>query len=208
VILILNAVPAVCVAILPPVVLVTANLLSPAGLTVTAALTSDVNPVAAAVMVALPAVVNVTEKVLVPDTSADAPGIALPLDAVKVTLFVAVVTTFQLASTPFTIALNAVPAVWAVGVPVLPVVEPGAAVSPGNNICSLFSAPALTLKLLLVPVEIFVAVIAWLVACVTVTDWLAKTPLTNADEVAGDMLPVAALVVKATVDVKLVTVLP
>src|SRR6266545_2805 len=48
---------------------------------------------------------------------------------------------FQLASTALTVKLKAVPADWAVGVPVLPVALPGAAVSPGNNSCSLASVP-------------------------------------------------------------------
>src|SRR5437016_9133752 len=64
-----------------------------------------------------------------------------------VTLGVALLTKFQLASTALTtipLAI-AVPAVCAVGVaPVLPVAVPGAAVSPGSRICSLVTAPALT----------------------------------------------------------------
>src|SRR5437763_6209849 len=58
-----------------------------------------------------------------------------------------VYTTFQLASTALTTIplVIAVPAVWAVGVAaVLPVAVPGAATSPGNRICSLVTAPGLT----------------------------------------------------------------
>ena len=53
-------------------------------------------------------------------------------------------TTFQLASTAFTVTLNGAPAVCALGVPVLPVAVPGAAVSPGTRSCSFAKAPALT----------------------------------------------------------------
>ena len=44
-----------------------------------------------------------------------------------------IVTRFQLASTALTVTLKALPAVWAEGVPVLPVALPGAAVSPGSR---------------------------------------------------------------------------
>ena len=44
-----------------------------------------------------------------------------------------VLTGFQLASTARTVTLNAVPAVWAVAVPLLPLAVPGAALSPGIN---------------------------------------------------------------------------
>ena len=57
-------------------------------------------------------------------------------------------TIFQLASTAFTVMPLeiAVPAVCAVGVPVLPEAVPGAAVSPGNRTCSLVTAPGLTVS--------------------------------------------------------------
>src|SRR5438477_153138 len=59
-------------------------------------------------------------------------------------------TRFQLASTALTVTVNGVPAVWAVGVPVLPVAVPGAAVSPGNRICRFTNAPTFTVTLALV----------------------------------------------------------
>src|SRR5438874_11258399 len=72
--------------------------------------------------------------------------VALASELMIVTLVVAVLTTFQLASTALTtipLAI-AVPAVCAVGAAaVLPVAVPGAATSPGNRICSLVTAPAL-----------------------------------------------------------------
>ncbi len=53
------------------------------------------------------------------------------------------VTGFQLASTALTVTVNEEPAVCAVGVPVLPVAVPGAAVSPGIRIWSFEKAAAL-----------------------------------------------------------------
>ena len=51
---------------------------------------------------------------------------------------------FQFASTALTVTAKAVPAVCAVGVPVLPVVFPGMAVSPGTSNCNFAKAPAIT----------------------------------------------------------------
>src|SRR5439155_1414581 len=53
-------------------------------------------------------------------------------------------TRFQAASTERMVTLNAVPAAWAEGVPVLPVALPGAAVSPGTSNCNLTNAPTFT----------------------------------------------------------------
>ena len=53
-------------------------------------------------------------------------------------------TTFQFASTAFTVTANCVPAVSADGVPVLPLAVPGEAFSPGSRSWSLANAPALT----------------------------------------------------------------
>ena len=62
--------------------------------------------------------------------------VALLSELVMVTFVVALVMMFQLASTAFTVMplAIAVPAVCAVGVPVLPEAVPGAAVSPGSRI--------------------------------------------------------------------------
>src|SRR5216683_2721813 len=98
-----------------------------------------------AVTVWLPAVLSVTLKDFVPATSAALEGrTALASEEVIAAVSVALVIRFQLASTALTVTLNAVPAVWAVGVPVLPVELPGAAISPGANTCSLANAPAFT----------------------------------------------------------------
>src|SRR5437899_8849278 len=62
------------------------------------------------------------------------------------TVCVIVFTRFQYASTDLTVTLKAVPAAWAVGVPLLPVAVPGAAVSPGTSNCSFTNGPALTVS--------------------------------------------------------------
>ena len=101
-----------------------------------------------AVTVALPAVLSVTLKLLVPPTNA-ALAAKLAFASLELMATVSLVfTTFQLASTALTVTLNAVPAVWARGVPVLPLAVPGAAVSPGTSNCSLANAPELTTTLL------------------------------------------------------------
>ena len=95
------------------------------------------------VKVAEPAVLAVTENVLVPATSAVLAG-SVAFGSVEVMPTVSVeVTTFQLASTALTVTVNAPPAVWADGAPVLPVAVPGAAVSPGMSSWSFVKAPAL-----------------------------------------------------------------
>src|SRR5712664_3536689 len=97
-----------------------------------------------AVRVALPTVRRVTLKTRVPNERVALPGkVALLSDELTATRSVTVLTTFQFASTPLTVTLKAVPAVCAVGVPVLPVAVPGAAVSPGAINTSFTNAPAL-----------------------------------------------------------------
>src|SRR5439155_24544676 len=115
-----------------------------------------------AVTVRVPTVLKVKlDKVPVPATSVRLPGVAplssalaaLLSELVIVTSGVALLTTFQFASTALiTIPLAiAVPAVCAVGVAaVLPVAVPGAATSPGSRICSFATAPAFTVTLALV----------------------------------------------------------
>src|SRR5712691_6027368 len=91
-----------------------------------------------------PAVFAVTEKLLVPATSAAFAG-RVALASVEVTPTVSVeLATFQFASTAFTVTVNAVPAVCAVGVPVFPLPVPAAAVSPGTKSCSFASVPTFT----------------------------------------------------------------
>src|SRR2546428_60057 len=128
-----------------------------------------------AVTVALAPVVNVTARVLVPETSGAVAGrMALASLEARPTVSVAVVFTFQLASTALTVTLKAVPAVSAVGVPVLPVELPGDAVSPGTSSCSLANRPGLTgmAELVLMAIAVWVtfeAVTVWLPAVLNVT---------------------------------------
>src|SRR5205823_103194 len=94
-------------------------------------------------------------------------------------------TTFQFASTALTVTLNAVPAVRAVGVPVLPFVVPAAAVSPGASNCSFTNGPAVTvveglvLAVLLASVT-SLAVTVWLPAVLKIT-LSVPVPETNAE---------------------------
>src|SRR5262245_27717644 len=98
-----------------------------------------------AVKVGLPTELSVTLKVLVPEASAALAGsVALVAEAVMPTVSVIVSTTFQLASTALTITLNGVPADCGLGVPVLPLAVPGAAISPGTSNWSLLNTAALT----------------------------------------------------------------
>src|SRR6266567_5026777 len=98
-----------------------------------------------AVTEALPAVFRLTLRISVPLSSGPLAGkLALLSDEVRPTVSVALVTRFQLASTPFTVTLKALPAVCAVGAPVLPVALPGEALSPGARTCSLVKAPGRT----------------------------------------------------------------
>ncbi|CAM3868844.1 hypothetical protein AQAU111925_10595 [Aquirufa aurantiipilula] len=102
--------------------------------------------------------------------------------------------------------LNELPAVWAVGVPVLPVAVPGAAVSPGINTCNLVAVPAVTN--VLVPV-FAVNVAAWSVA---VTVWFpavrketVNVPVPAVNAALDGCVSLASLVVMATVGVDDVT---
>src|SRR5438445_6012 len=90
----------------------------------------------AAVTVALPAVLNVTVKLKfwVPPTKAAFAGmVAFGSLEVMPTVSLTVLIKFQLASTALTVTLKGTPAARGEGVPVLPLVLPGAAVSPGTS---------------------------------------------------------------------------
>src|SRR5215212_5381394 len=90
-------------------------------------------------------------KVLLPATRAAlAARLALVSLELSATVSVTVLTRFQLASTALTVTSKALPAVRALGLPLLPLAVPGAAVSPGRRSWSLVKAPALTLMLGLV----------------------------------------------------------
>src|ERR1043166_2934270 len=102
------------------------------------------------------AVRKVTLNTIVPELSAVFGGSSGfgPLE-VTPTTSLTLDTKFQFASTALTVTLNAVPAVCAVAVPVLPVPVPGAAVSPGSKSCNFVNTPAVTgideLVLLVIP---------------------------------------------------------
>src|SRR5438034_635177 len=127
------------------------NLLAAPGLTVIGGLVFAVllvSVMSEAVTVRLPAVLSVTLKFLVPAAKAVLAGKVAPVSLEVIpTRSVTVFTRFQFASTALTVTVKAVPAVRAVGVPILPVAVPGAAVSPGTNNCSFANAPALTVTL-------------------------------------------------------------
>src|ERR1041385_8275838 len=91
-----------------------------------------------AVIVAVPAVWQVTLKVWVPPVSEPLAGkVAFASLEVIAHTSDAVLIGFQLASTALTVTLNELPAVCAIGVPVFPVALPATAVSPGNRTCNL-----------------------------------------------------------------------
>src|SRR6185369_8434392 len=159
-----------------------------------------------AVSARVPAVLIVTLKVCVPEISAVLAGrLALVSEEVIPTVSVTVVTAFQLASTAFTVMLNGVPAVSAVGAPVLPVALPGAAVTPGTRICNLVKPPALTVTdglvlAVLVPSVISVDVIVQLPAHFGVT---AKVALPAESAALAGWVSLGSVVVMPTVSVLL-----
>src|ERR1051325_4226637 len=118
-----------------------------------------------AVSVWPPAVLNVTLNEFVPLTSAaSAGGVALASLVEMSTVSAAFVVKFQNASTARTVTLNAVPAVCAVGVPVLPVALPGDAVSPGTSSCNFANAAGLmatTLEVALAKLPLVKAIVKY-----------------------------------------------
>src|SRR5262249_16375032 len=81
----------------------------------------------------------------VPATSA-ASGGSVAVESLEVicTVSVGVLTKFQFASTELIVTLKELNALCVVGVPLLPVVLPGEADSPGANTCNFANAPAFT----------------------------------------------------------------
>ena len=153
-----------------------------------------------AVRVCEPAVVNVTLRVWVPETKgmfAGKPALA-SLDAMP-TASVMVFTTFQKLSTALTVMLKAVAAVLAVGVPVLPLAVPAAAVSPGTSSWSFAKAAGLTTMLPEVAAVRPVAVKLSVIVLARLWERLAKvaTPLTVVAVSVPCNVPVPAL--RATV---------
>jgi hypothetical protein len=188
-----------------------ASALAAAGLTVVTELVLGVIPpvvTSDAVTVRLPEVLRVTLKILVPLTNAALAGnVALASLEVIPTVSVTVLITFQFESTALTVTLKAVPAVRAVGVPVLPVGVLGAAVSPGIRTCKLEKLPALTViaGLVLAVIPAFVtseAVTVRLPAVLSVTMNVCVPPLSAA--FAGKVA-IASLEVIRTVSVIVAT---
>jgi len=118
--------------------------LAAAGWIVRAALVAEPIPLCVtseAVTVWLPEVLSVTLNVPAPPISAALAGnVACASEETSWTVSLVLIT-FQVASTARTVTSKAVPAVCAVGGPVLPVGVPGAAVSPGSKTCNWAKAP-------------------------------------------------------------------
>src|SRR5437016_706885 len=115
------------------------SLANPPGLIVMAELVLLVMPPCVesdAVTVWLPAALSVTLKTLTPlvNPVLDGKVAFASLDVIATVSFVLI--KFQLASMALTVTVKATAAVWAVGVPILPVVVPGALVWPGASTCS------------------------------------------------------------------------
>src|ERR1043166_8125629 len=154
-----------------------------------------------AVTVWLPAVLNVTLKAFVPETSAALAGkMALVSEQVMPTVSLVVLTRFQFESTALTVTLKAVPAVRAVGVPVLPVALPGEAVSPGTNNNSLANAAGLmAIESEVAPVRpLLEKLIVMLVATLWARLANVTTPATAVRVVVPCKVPLPALRVAVT----------
>src|SRR5438034_1187403 len=173
------------------------------GLTVTAGLVPAVlapSVRSEAVKVREPAVLNVMLRVWVPETKGTFGGKpALPSLDVIPTVSVTVLTVFQKLSTALTVMLKAAPALCAVGVPVLPVAVPGAAISPGTNSWSFAKAAGLTAMLPEVAAVRPVAVKLRLMVVARLWDRFANvaTPLTAVAVKVPCRVPLPAL--RATV---------
>src|SRR6266581_3060947 len=101
-----------------------------------------------AVRLKLPLVLKETVRLVVPETSAVFGGSAAVASLeLSPTMSVTVLTRFQKPSTALTVTPKPMPTIWALGVPVLPLALPGAAVSPGTSSCSLVKAAGLTTML-------------------------------------------------------------
>ena len=157
-----------------------------------------------------PAVFNVTENVFVPETRAALDGrVAAPSLDVIATVGVALVTTFQYASTALTVTVTAEPAVTADGDPDLPVTEPGSADSPGRSTCNFVTPAVFTVNVpaaLAVETEPSVAeIVRPLPAIVGVSDTESTRP---PFEIVAVTVPTKAVEVSATAPVKSVFVWP
>src|SRR6185369_5251061 len=146
-----------------------------------------------AVTVALPTVLSVTLKVFVPDTNAALGGkVAPPDEEERPTVSLMVSTRFQLASTLLTVTLKGVPAACGLGVPVLPVGVPGAAVSPGTSNWSLLKTAELTAKVALTALVRPLLVAVSCLPLPAVSIWRsvkATVPLPAAEPISSVLVP-------------------
>src|ERR1051325_2565675 len=101
-----------------------------------------------AVSVFVPTELSVTLNCLAPATNAAFAGsvASASLDVIATTS-VTELTTFQLSSTAFTVALKGVDGTCVLGDQILPLAVPGAELSPGTKTCSFVNASALTTTL-------------------------------------------------------------
>src|SRR6266704_4485055 len=138
------------------------------------------------VRVAPPPFLRVTPKVRVPLLSGALAGnvALLSLEAMATVSLVAI--KFHEASTALTVTLKAAQALCAVGAPVLPVLVPGAAISPGASNCNLARAAGLTTMLLEAALVKPLAVKLMVRVSATLYDRLVKvaTPLTAVADTA------------------------
>lgn len=218
----LNAVPALCavgVPVLPVAVPAEADspgariwsLTKAPGLTVIEGLVLGflvLSEMSLAVIVAFPAVLSVALKVLLPLSRAALVGkLALASEELRPTVSVTLVRMFQLASTALTVTLKELPAVCAVGVPVLPLAVPGAAVSPGSKSCNFVNAPPFTLieGLVLLVTVVCVTLEAVRVALPAVLRVTLKFLLPPIRAVLGGRAALASLEVIETVSFVLTT---
>src|SRR5262245_51915033 len=101
-----------------------------------------------AVRVKLPVALQVTVRLVVPTGRFGADGkVALMSLELKPTVSLTVLTTFQKESTALTVIPKLTPTIWPLGVPLLPLAVPGAAVSPGTSNCNWAKAAGLTTML-------------------------------------------------------------
>ena len=99
-----------------------------------------------------------------------------------------------------------VKSIWALGVPVLPVVLPGEAASPGTSNCSLVNAPGFTLKdelvLALIPVCVVSEAVTVALPAVLAVTLKVLVPLTSA--VLAGNVAFGSLELMATVSLVLI----
>src|SRR6185436_12189695 len=98
-----------------------------------------------AVRVKPPLALNATVRLVVPAARTVLGGsMAVASLELRTTVSLTVLTRFQKASAALTVTAKELPTIWALGVPVLPLRLPGAALSPGTSNCNWVKAAGLT----------------------------------------------------------------